>query len=450
MTLIKNKTYICKVLRIGYSGEGIAKIKNVIVFIEKVLPEEKVKIKIIKISKNYAVGKLIKIIKPCKHRISDICNNKQCGGCSFTFVEYKYQLTLKSQILKSFFKQNFSFIPDINNFITSDNIFNYRNKVILPIRKNKNNKTVVGFFANRSHRIVDITNCKIQPGITEKIINFISHYIDKNNIPVYNENNHKGYFRNLILKQSNIDNKLMLIFVINSADISFAKKLSDILKQTIPDINSVYVCINQTKSNFVLNGKIKHLSGNKFIVSKLKNYNFLMGPETFFQTNYNATQKMYEYIFNKISKNNILFDIYSGISSIGIYMNKLFKQIYCIESNIKSSVLADKNIKLNNILKIKNINGDAFIQTKFLLRKNIIPDYIILDPPRKGCEKKLIDLIIKYNIKNIVYISCNPATLTRDLNFFYNNGYKIISVQPFDMFPHTFHIETAVFLQKNN
>ncbi|HPG30202.1 MAG TPA: 23S rRNA (uracil(1939)-C(5))-methyltransferase RlmD, partial [bacterium] len=411
--LKKNQVLECEIVRTGYNCEGIALISGIVIFVEGALPEEKVLIKIIKVTKKFAVGKLLKVIVPSPNRIKPVCGHSQCGGCQLTFVDYEYQLELKKNIIKSAFKQNAKIesIP-LQEFIKSGNRTHYRNKVIMPFSI-VNNNVSVGFYAMRSHRVINTEDCVLQPEISGGIVGCLKKFIEINRLSVYDENTGKGLFRNIMIRVNRDAEEIMTVLIINGDDLPRRTELINLLISFNRNIKSIILCKNKSAGNVVISGNFETIYGNDYITAKLLNNNFLIGPDSFFQVNYEQTEKLYKYIFDKLSTNGkygILFDVYSGVSSIGVSLAGLSKIIYCIESNPKASMLAEKIIKINNISNIKNISGDSSESIKKLLNSGAIPDAVILDPPRKGCGKEELAAIAEKKVRRIIYVSYNPAT----------------------------------------
>jgi len=424
------------------------------------LPDELVKIKIIKVSKNYAVGKLLEILTPSKERCAPICQNKYCGGCSINFVNYDYQLKLKETVFRTAFRQNAKlFDLPLSSIITSQEIKHYRNKVIMPFYKNKDNKIDIGFYAKNSHRVVTADGCIIQARCFERILKQIKFWANANKISVYNELKHSGLLRNLMLRANKTETEILVCLIINGElnqlPPQIQKKLIESLQKD-ERFKTLAVCINKEKTNVLLNNKIKYIFGTEYIVTDFLDKKYALSVNTFFQVNYAIAELLYATIKNKIEQINIenrkiIFDVYAGAATIGIFVNNLAQYIYAIEENPAAQDLAKINFKLNNISNInficeKAING----LRKLINEENIIPNIIILDPPRSGCLKEELLLFSNANIQYIFYVSCNPATLARDTKILIENDYKLIDLICFDMFPFTAHLEVLAIFEKKS
>ncbi|MBP7651779.1 23S rRNA (uracil(1939)-C(5))-methyltransferase RlmD [Candidatus Dependentiae bacterium] len=446
IVLKKNMIVECEILRTGYSCEGISQIGGFIVFIEDTLPGEKVLVKIIKITKKYAIGKLLEIIDKSPHRINPECDNSQCGGCQLIFADYDFQIELKKNIILSAFKQNAKLekIP-LMDFIKADNKKHYRNKVVLPITM-VNDKIEIGFYAQRSHRVVNIDDCFLHPEITPEIINIVKNFISKNKIKIYNENTGTGLMRSLMIRTNESSSEIMIVFVINGDTLPGQSDIISNITSKIPCVKSIILCKNKNRGNVVMSGIFETIYGKNTITAKLCGYNFLICPDSFFQINFEQTEKLYNHIFSLVKNeknNNILFDIYSGVSSIGTALSGIVKKIYCLESNPNASELAEKIKFMNKINNIQNIHGDSTESLLALINSSIIPDIVIFDPPRKGCSINELKTIAEKKIPKVIYVSCNPSTLSRDAKILIDYGYRLKSIQPVDMFPYTYHVETV-------
>lgn len=397
--------------KLDHQGRGIAHFNNNIYFIENALPGEKVFAKIDKIKKNIIVGHTEKIITISKDRIDSICPYFElCGGCDLLHLSYTNQLLFKENKIREIMGKFCSYEFKINPIIKCDNIFNYRNKVTFQI------DNCLGFYEKETNNIVPIKECKI---VNQKV-NELIEFLNKQDIILNSEN---------VVLRSNIDDELMLI--INSKSI-----LDDSFKNEI----SKYV------KTFIFNNNI--IFGDGTIIEKLNNYNFIISPLSFFQVNTNQTIKLYNKIkeYASLTKDDVLLDLYCGTGTIGIYLSSECKKVLGIEINKSAIRDANENKVLNNIDNIDFICGDALKEIK---RINIKPSVIVVDPPRAGLDKKDIDNIFKLGAERIVYVSCDPVTLARDLNIL-GTKYNIIELTPVDMFPNTNHVESVCYMLRKD
>ena len=450
----KNEEYIVDIIDNGYEGEGIAKIDNFTIFIPGAIKGEKVKILILKVTTSYAFGKILEIIKPSKDRVEDIdCSTyKRCGGCNLRHMNYEKTLELKRDIVQNLVNKNLKIDLEVKNTIGMEKPFNYRNKAQYPVGLNKDNKPVIGVFANRTHEVIETNGCMIQNIKSEKIAKYICEFAAKNNISVYDEVTGKGLLRHIVIKVGIKTNEIMCILVLNGKEINNEKVLVKELTERFPDIKTIVKNINIKNTNVILGKENITIYGDGYIYDKLGDYTFKISPLSFYQINPIQTEKLYNLALEKaeLTGNEILFDLYCGIGTIGIFMAKKAKEVYGIEIVNEAIEDAKENCKINNITNAKYYAGDTEKVLSDLIEKDkIIPDVIVVDPPRKGLDKTTIENIKKIKPNKVIYISCNPATLVRDLSKL-EEQYIIKEIQPLDMFPFSHHVESIAVLELRN
>lgn len=450
MEIKKNAYFDIDIIDIGINGEGIGKIDNFTIFVDGALPNETVNIKIIKVKKNYGYGKLIKIIKPSPYRINPLCENfGKCGGCNLLHLSYDEQLNIKSKFIQTNLKK----IAKIENIkvpkaIGMDNPFNYRNKASFPI--NFTDKVNIGFYKPRSHNIINIDNCIIQNPINNIIIQKTKTFIKENNIYIYDENTGKGDLRHIVTRIANKTNELLICVVINNNKFLYKDLLIKNFKD-IPNIDSIVINYNTKNNNVILGDKVETILGKGYIVDYIKDLKFNISPLSFYQVNPIQTEVLYETALNfcNLTGNEIVFDAYCGIGTISLFLAKKCKKVYGIEIVPDAIKNAISNAELNNINNAEFFVGKSEdIIPKLIFENNIYPDVIVVDPPRKGCDKILLDAIIKTSIKKLVYISCDNSTLARDIAYLSNFGFKLDKIQPVDMFCMTTHIECVALITR--
>lgn len=450
MEIKKNAYFDIDIIDIGINGEGIGKIDNFTIFVDGALPNETVNIKIIKVKKNYGYGKLIKIIKPSPYRINPLCENfGKCGGCNLLHLSYDEQLNIKSKFIQTNLKK----IAKIENIkvpkaIGMDNPFNYRNKASFPI--NFTDKVNIGFYKPRSHNIINIDNCLIQNPINNIIIQKTKTFIKENNISIYDENTGKGDLRHIVTRIANKTNELLICVVINNNKFLYKDLLIKNFKD-IPNIDSIVINYNTKNNNVILGDKVETILGKGYIVDYIKDLKFNISPLSFYQVNPIQTEVLYETALNfcNLTSNEIVFDAYCGIGTISLFLAKKCKKVYGIEIVPDAIKNAISNAELNNINNAEFFVGKSEdIIPKLIFENNIYPDVIVVDPPRKGCDKILLDAIIKTSIKKLVYISCDNSTLARDIAYLSNFGFKLDKIQPVDMFCMTTHIECVALITR--
>jgi len=447
MEILKNNEYIVDIIDMGINAEGVAKIEGFPIFIKDGIIDEKVKIKIIKVSKDYAIGKIIEIIEKSKYREEPFCSQYvRCGGCNMQHIEYKKQLDIKMNQVKNSFKKFGLDENKIIDIIGMDNPYEYRNKVQYPVGLDNNGEPVIGFYAPRSHDIVSNDICKIEYAESAKIIRYIKQYIKDNNISIYDEIAGKGYLKHIVIKIGFNTKQIMVIFVTNN----FSNGLKDLEKELVKNfeqVKTVVQNINMRNSNVIMGDENKVLYGNGYIQDKLGEYVFNISPNSFYQVNPVQAKVLYDIAKQYVESANILFDLYCGIGTIGIYCSDISKEVYAIEIVEQAIEDAKVNAKNNNINNITFLVGAVEEKINDLYSKNIEADCILVDPPRKGLDRKVIDVICNKRPDKIVYISCNNATLARDIQLL-KEHYELIECKLVDMFPHTSHIECVCWLKK--
>lgn len=449
MEIKKNNEYIVDIIDNGFEGEGIAKINNFTVFVKGAIKGEKIKILILKVNSSYAFAKILEIITPSEYRCQSDCNSyKRCGGCDLRHIKYEKTLDIKRNMVQSLVNKTLSKDIKVNNTIGMENPFNYRNKAQYPVGVDKENIPLFGVFANRTHEIIPTQGCKIQTKISEEIAKYILEFIKENNIKVYDEKSNKGIFRHIIIKVGMKTNEVMCVFVVNEEKIKKEKELILELTKRFPEIKTIVKNINDKNTNVILGDKNIILFGDGYIKDKLGEYTFKISPMSFYQINPIQTEKLYNLAIQKAEltgKENVL-DLYCGIGTIGIFASKHAKKVYGIEIIPQAIEDAKENAKINEIENIEFIVGDVeFALSELIEKRKISPEIVFVDPPRKGLDNTTIQNLLKIEPEKIIYISCNPATLVRDLKML-EEKYEIKDITPLDMFPWTKHVECVSLL----
>ena len=438
MPVEKNKEYIVEIVDNGFQGEGIARVNNFTIFIPNAIKGEKVRILVVKVLTSYAFGKIKEIIEPSKYRISSDCNTyKRCGGCNLRHIDYKYTLKMKQNQVQSLVNKNLKNKIEVGSTVGMENPYHYRNKAQLPVGIDKDGQPTIGVYANRTHEIIPIENCMIQNEQTQKVAKSILEFIKKNNISIYDEEIGKGLIRHLVIKVGINTNELMCIIVINGKEIPKQEKLIKELISKFPNIKSIVKNINTKNTNVILGKQNEVIYGNDYIKDKLGEYTFRISPLSFYQVNPIQTEKLYDLAIEKaeVSKEDVVYDLYCGIGTISIFTAKHAKKVYGIEIVKEAIEFAKENAKINNIENAEFYAGDVEEELTKLLEKDK-PTIIMLDPPRKGIDNKTIENILNTKPKKVIYISCNPATLMRDISKL-EDKYNLKSITPVDMFPFT-------------
>lgn len=419
---------------IDYNFNGVGKYENYIVFSRYVLPNETWNIKIKSINKNIIQGLPIKPLELSKERINQICPNfPKCGGCDSLHLDYDNQINYKLNYLKETLKKVGNITNDIDKIIKSDNQYYYRNKVQMPFNDN-----TYGFYESNTNNIIKTNNCFIHFKINNDIYNDISNLLINNPLDL----------RHIVIRNSYYYQDIMIIFILRKKqDI---KNIITPLLNKYQNIKSIYININNTNSNVIFGDKEYLIYGEKTIKDKILNLDYLISPKSFFQINNLQTEKLYQEAINlaNLSKNNNVIDAYCGIGTISLSLSKYVNKVYGIEIVEDAIKDANKNKVLNNINNVDFILGKSEDVIPNLLKYNKI-DILFVDPPRKGLDSKLVNTILNNHINKIIYISCNPATLARDLKLLSNN-YNINNITMVDMFPNTKHVESVVLMSRGD
>lgn len=448
-----NDEITVKIEKLSNLGFGIAKHEGLVIFVENACPEDELKVKITKLTKNYANAKVVEILTPSPHRVAPFCSlQKVCGGCQLQFIDYDYQLKLKKEIISDAVKMISGVDIEVKDVIASPQNKNYRHKVQYPIAQTKvSERILAGYYKPKSHEIINIKHCPIQPEICDSIIEFIRENASKYAISGYNEKKHSGDLRHVVLRISKSTGKILVTLVVNSTKSfdklkDFAKNIFDNLKE----VTGVCANFNPKKTNVILGENGELLAGEEFIEEKILDKTFKIGPKTFFQVNPASAENIFafvkDYIKNSFENPSVL-DAYAGVTAFGIVVSDVCKKVVSVEENKEAVNLAAEAIKLNDIknVELHNMEAQKFFKKELETKKRRF-DAVILDPPRKGCTQESLDYALKLCKGKIIYVSCNPATLARDLKYLTEKDAKVEFIQPFDMFCHTYHVESVAVI----
>ncbi len=449
-----NEILTLKIEKMLYEGKSLSRYNNMPVFISGGCPEDVVKVKLTKINKNYLNAEIVEIIEESQYRVKPFCPlHNVCGSCDWQYIYYDKQLSEKKNIvyetIKKITKEEFA----LENTVPSPKIKEYRCKVQYPVSQTRVSKRILtGYYKKNTHEIINIKYCPIQPNIINIINEKIKEKLSRDKICAYNEKKHTGLLRHIVYRISSDEKQLLIIFVIND------KKIPDELVKISREISGEYaqikgICVNfnDKKTNVIMSDKTSVIVGSDYIIEILDNIKYKVHANSFFQINpesaINIFNKLKELITQRI-KNPVILDAYSGVSSIGIWLSSIAKKVVSVEECTAASNDAKENAKLNNITNLEIINGDASKVFNNFIKENINFDVTIIDPPRKGSDENALNTLTQLTKKYLIYVSCNPTTLARDMQILINNGFKAEYIQPFDMFPNTYHVETVVLFKK--
>lgn len=433
-----------KIEKLVYKGYGLGFNDSNPIFVPNSVPGDVVNVEIEYQKKDVFFGKIKELIIRSPHRIEPDCEVfGKCGGCDWLNIPYDKQLAYKQLIINEIFKN----IPilQIKKIIASPQQEYYRNKSFFPISE-IHAQPVIGMFERKSHTVISHQHCKLFPPIFAKIIESFLSYMKLANVPVYNERTGKGTARHLGIRYSKTTGDILVVLVTRSRKLPFSKQLVRTLTEEFPEIVGIVQNINPKKTNTILGNENKLLYGRAHIFEKIGKKKYKLHSSSFFQVNSGIAEQMYDFCRVHIDKNDKIIDAYCGVGSIGIFVADKAAEVIGIENNIFAVQDAVANTKLNKVENCSFIKGDVEQELPTLCRKEKF-NTIIFDPPRRGLDEHLIKNLSD-NIKKIIYISCNPTTQVRDAKLLMERGFKIISMQPFDMFPHTYHIENVLVLKR--
>lgn len=446
----KNEEIIVDIIDNGFQGEGIAKIDGVPIFIPNAIKGEKVKIKILKVLSSHCFGKIIEILESSKNRVKEDCQtSNRCGGCSLRHMNYDATIDMKKNSVENTLTKILCRKVSVDEVLKMENSFYYRNKLQYPIGKNVDGKPIMGVYAERSHTIIETKECKIQDRLCQKIANSIYEFILDNKIDVYDENSLKGSIRHIIVRIGKKTNQVMVTIVTNTKKIEKQQELIEFLIDKYPEIKTIAKNINSKNTNVILGNETEIIYGNGYIYDFLGNKKFKISPMSFYQVNPVQTEKLYSKAveYAELTGNETIFDLYCGIGTIGIFASDNVKKLYGIETIPQAIEDAKENAKLNNIENAEFFAGDVEVVLPELIKtRNLSADVVFIDPPRKGCDKIALDTLLKVEPQKIVYVSCNPSTLARDLKIL-EEKYELKKLAICDMFGYTHHVECVAVLQ---
>ena len=464
----KNEIVKVKIEDIGVGGEGIGKVDGYTLFIKDAIIGDVVEAKVMKAKKNYGYARLMNVLTPSKDRVEEpVCPMaRKCGGCQIQEMKYPAQLAFKEAKVRGNLERIGEVPTELLDQIMHPAVgmdgegmqpFRYRNKAQFPIGTDKDGRVIAGFYAGRTHSIIENTDCALGVEVNEEILNCILDFMEEFKIPAYDEVKHKGLVRHVLLRYGFKTDEIMVCLVINGKTIPHCHDLVGRLRQ-IPGMTSITLSTNTAKTNVIMGDTIRLLWGQEFITDYIGEIKYQISPLSFYQVNPVQTEKLYGLALDYagLTGNEAVWDLYCGIGTISLFLAKKAKQVYGVEIVPQAIDDAKNNAKINDIANAEFYVGKA---------EEVLPEYykeyekthngetahadvIVVDPPRKGCEESLLQTIVDMQPEKVVYVSCDSATLARDVKFLRANGYELKDVTPVDQFPHTVHVETVVLLSK--
>ena len=448
----KNEIYNVKIESISSSGFGVCRIDGLVVFVADGVTGDEARIKIIKKKKNYAVARVEEIIERSSIRIdSDCAVFKRCGGCAYRNISYEAETEIKKTLVADAFERIGGIKITLDEYISAPSRCRYRNKGQFPV-STENGRLNIGFFASRTHKVVDCRDCLLQPEIFGEIIGEIARFIESENVSVYNEVSGKGLLRHVYLRIAEATDEIALCLVINGKSFPKIEKLTKALTEKFPQIKSFSLNFNREKTNVILGEKTVTVWGQNHISDILCGLKFRISPQSFYQVNRTQAQKLYAKAieYAKLTGRENVIDLYCGAGTIGLCLADRAKKVIGVEVVPQAIENAKENAAVNNVENAEFICADAEEAAQILFDRGEKADIIIVDPPRKGLTEPLIKTVAGMSPERIVYVSCDTATQARDCRIFLSLGYAVKKVSAVDMFPGTTHVESVAVLTKTN
>jgi 23S rRNA (uracil1939-C5)-methyltransferase len=434
-----------------HDGAGVAKIDGYPLFIPNGLPGEKAKVKVIKVNKSYGIGKLIELYEKSPYRVEIAKSDAhKYGGCQLEHISYEGQLKYKeNQVYQVLTRIGKLEDVKIHPILGMDNPWHYRNKAQVPVGE-KDGKLIAGFFKPRSHEIVDTNESLIQLSEVNETVQIVKEICSELGIPAYHEESHKGVIRHIMARYGKQTGELMVVLITRTADIPYKNKLVEEIVARLPKVKSIVHNVNSKRTNVILGEKTNVLWGNEVIYDYIGNVKFAISALSFYQVNPVQTKVLYDKAleYANLSGEETVIDAYCGIGTISLFLAQKARKVFGVEVVPEAIEDAKRNAALNGMTNAEFAVGEAEVVIPKWYKEGNAADVLVVDPPRKGCDEALLQTIIEMKPKKVVYVSCNPATLARDLRILEDGGYKTLEVQPVDMFPQTTHVECCALLKK--
>lgn len=447
----KNEVREGQVIDLTHEGHGVVKLDRYPIFIPNALINETIEYKVIKVKKNFAIGKLIDIKAKSEERVEPPCvYYYKCGGCQLQHMTYQAQLNMKKEQVINLFQRKAGFKDTvIHDTVGMDNPWYYRNKSQIPVGKNDEQNVIMGYYRQRSHQIIDMDECLIQDNIHQDVMNKIKLWFNELNVSTYNEHKKQGLMRHVVIRTGHHSGELMVVFVTNVKKFKQSAIMVEKLLTAFPNIVSIKHNINDTHSNVIMGQTSHTLYGKDEIQDTLSDVTFKINDQSFYQINSVQTEKLYQKAIDyaELQGEETVLDTYCGIGTIGLYMAPKAKHVYGVEIVAEAIADAQQNATLNQFENTTFVCGKAEEVILKWKADGIKPDVVMVDPPRKGCDESFLDTLLELNPRKIVYISCNPSTQQRDAQQLATQ-YKLTQITPVDMFPHTTHVETVAQFER--
>ena len=455
----KNEEYQIRIDDMGVNGEGIGKVDGITLFVKDALIGDVARVKIMKMKKQYGFARLMEVIESSPWRVEPKCQfHRQCGGCQIQALDYKKQLEFKQNKVLGNLQRigGFTEIP-MEPIVGMEEPWHYRNKAQFPVGKDKDGNLITGFYAGRTHQIIPNRDCALGVSVNQEILDIVLGTMQEEGVEPYDEETGKGLVRHILIRYGFTTKEIMVCLVINGDTLKSSQKFVDKLVQ-IPGMTSISLCVNKKQTNVIMGDTIKVLWGQGYITDYIGTIKYQISPLSFYQVNPVQTEKLYGLAleYAHLTGNETVWDLYCGIGTISLFLAQKAKQVYGVEIVPQAIEDAKNNAKINDIKNAEFYVGKA---------EEILPDYyetytkthdgqsahadvIVVDPPRKGCDAVLLETILKMQPDRIVYVSCDSATLARDLKILCEKDYELVKVRPVDQFSHTGHVEVVCSLHR--
>ncbi|MCA1052736.1 MULTISPECIES: 23S rRNA (uracil(1939)-C(5))-methyltransferase RlmD [Priestia] len=432
-----------------HDGAGVAKVNGFPIFVQNALPGESGQVKVIKVKKGYAFGKLIKHHTISEQRVEAPCPvYKQCGGCQLQHVSYEGQLQFKQKQVKDVMAR-IGHLPDVpvHSTLGMNDPWRYRNKAQVPVAEREGG-LVAGFYQQRSHDIINMDACLIQQQANDDVVQAVKSICEKHGVSAYQEQKHKGSLRHIMARYGLVTGEIMVVIVTRTAELPNKKRIIEDIIEAVPNVKSIVQNVNSKRTNVILGNQTNVLWGEEYIYDYIGDVKFAISAKSFYQVNPEQTKVLYDKAleYADLTGEETVIDAYCGIGTISLFLAQKAKKVYGVEIVPEAIEDAKRNAELNGIHNVEFEVGEAEVVIPNWYKQGIKADVIVVDPPRKGCDEALLNTIIEMKPKKVVYVSCGPATLARDLAILEKGGYETVEVQPVDMFPHTTHVENVAVL----
>ncbi len=449
MPLLKNSRHTLDVLALSSEGQGLGELDGRQVIVDGALPGERVAVKLIKVAENYAVGRLNDVLTPSHDRVIPFCAAfRRCGGCTLQHLEYTAQCRLKTDMLRASLAQAglVSAVP-VLDMLGMSLPRQYRHKSQYPVASVRD-AVRMGFYARHSHEIIEHAECDVQPAVMTRIRDVVRAFLEDRQISIYDEGAHRGLVRHVLIRRAMATGECMVVLVMNGTTLPYLEELVARLTGRFPTMTGILVNRNTQKTNSILGSTTDVVWGAATIMDKLGGQWFEISPHSFYQVNPQQTEVLYRQVrqYADLQGDETVFDLYCGIGAIALSLARCAGVVYGIDTVPDAIHNAERNAGRNNVTNAKFVTGAAEQVFPKMIRQGLSADVVILDPPRKGCDTALLAALAVCRPRRIVYVSCHPKTLIRDIEILERQGYRCVEIQSVDMFPHTMHVECVAKL----